>query len=111
MTSPQVWFHSCVALMYVVDAFLVCLTVLYCWRAMNRGGTWLDAVVIGGLLCAARRCAPADCTGLGTVAVLHVLEFQPGPRRKTGRDGARGGRGCTAWLLPMVEMSGGCHLI
>ncbi len=50
MTSPQLWFYSCVALTYIVDGFLVCFVVLYCWRAMQRGGSWVDAVVIGGLL-------------------------------------------------------------
>src|ERR1035437_1109145 len=50
LTSPQVWFHSCVALTYCVDSFLVCTVVLVLWRAMERGGEWRDAIVVGGLL-------------------------------------------------------------
>jgi 4-amino-4-deoxy-L-arabinose transferase-like glycosyltransferase len=37
VTSPQLWFHSAVALTYVVDALLVCLVVAWCWRARRRG--------------------------------------------------------------------------
>ncbi len=50
LTCPQVWFHSCVAVTYVVDAFLVCVTVWYAWYAMQQGGRWRDAVVIGLLV-------------------------------------------------------------
>src|SRR5207237_1548667 len=50
MTSPQLWFHSCVALTYTTDSFLVCLLVLCCWRAQRRECRWPDAVIIGGLL-------------------------------------------------------------
>jgi len=44
------WFHSCVALTYVVDSFLVCALALWLWRAVLRGGEWRDALVIGALL-------------------------------------------------------------
>src|ERR1039457_4707748 len=50
LTSPQVWFHSCVALTYCVDSFLVCTVVLALWRAMERGGGWPDAIMVGALL-------------------------------------------------------------
>ena len=50
LTSPQVWFHSCVALTYSVDSFLVCAMVLLLWRAMGGGGEWRDAIMVGALL-------------------------------------------------------------
>src|SRR6266478_6205376 len=50
LTSPLVWFHSCVALTYCVDSFLVCTVVLVLWRAMKRRGEWKDAMLIGSLL-------------------------------------------------------------
>ncbi len=50
LTSPQFWFHSEVALTYVVDACGICLTVWWCWRALQRGGTWGDAVGVGVLV-------------------------------------------------------------
>jgi hypothetical protein len=49
-TSPQTWFHGCVALTYVVDALLVCATVWWCWRIIQTGGAARDAVVLGVLL-------------------------------------------------------------
>jgi hypothetical protein len=50
LTSPQVWFHGCVALSYIVDSFLVCLVVLVLWRAMEQGGSWGYVLIIGALL-------------------------------------------------------------
>jgi len=50
LTSPQTWFHSCVALTYIVDSFLACAVVLALWWAMSRGGGWGGAVLIGALL-------------------------------------------------------------
>src|ERR1022692_1808718 len=50
LTSPQTWFHSCVALTYIVDSFLACAVVLALWWAMGRGGGWGGAVLIGALL-------------------------------------------------------------
>src|SRR6266478_6405702 len=46
MTSPQTWFHSCVALTYVLDAVLVCLAMLCCWRALRHGCRWSEALII-----------------------------------------------------------------
>lgn len=50
LTSPQVWFHSEIAVTYVVDATLVCLTVLLAWRTLETGGRWRDAVGLGAML-------------------------------------------------------------
>jgi hypothetical protein len=107
MTSPQVWFHSCVALMYVVDAFLVCLTVLYCWRAMNRGGTWANAVVIGAFFSLVAGVRQQTAPTLVPLLLYTFWNFDQARIAKLVTAALVAMVACAAWLLPMVEMSGG----
>lgn len=107
MTSPQTWFHSEVALSYVVDSVLVCVMVLWCWRAMRRGGAWGDAVMIGVLL------AVAGGVRQQTVPVLVPLvlyTFWQFDRQRVAKLVVAAlvatGLG-VAWFVPMVGMSGG----
>ena len=107
LTSPQVWFHSCVALTYCVDSFLVCTVVLVLWRAMERGGEWKDAVLVGVLLAVAGGVRPQSVPMLGPLVVFVFWRFK----------NARVGKliltavvtvGCgILWLAPMVQTSGG----
>jgi hypothetical protein len=107
LTSPQTWFHSCVALAYIVDAFLVCLIVLCCWRALRRGCRWADAVIIGVLLAIAGGVRPQTVPGLMPL-VAYTLWTASG-RRLAKLAVALGVCviGTLAWLAPMLRMSGG----
>ncbi len=107
MTSPQVWFHSCVALMYVVDGFLVCLAVLCCWRALRRACCWADAIMIGSLLAIIGGIRPQTVPGL---VPLVAYVFWRSPRQRLAKlAGALCvcASGTLVWLAPMVRMSGG----
>ncbi len=107
MTSPQVWFHSCVALMYVVDGFLVCLAVLCCWRALRHGCRWADAAMIGGVLAIIGGTRPQTVPGL---VPLVAYVFWRSPRGRLVRlAGALCVCACgtLVWLVSMVRMSGG----
>jgi hypothetical protein len=107
LTSPQVWFHSCVALTYVVDSFLVCAVVLVLWRAMKRGGGWNDAVVVGGLLAAVGGVREQSVLGLAPLVVVIFWRFERARATKlTVAVAVAVGLGAL-WFVPMVHMSGG----
>ena len=107
MTSPQVWFHSCVALTYVVDSFLVCLAVLCCWHARRQGCRWSNAIIIGGVLAIIGGVRPQTVPGLLPLAVYAV--WAAGDRRlaKLALVLCVCAVGTVAWLAPMIRMSGG----
>jgi len=107
MTSPQVWFHSCVALTYTTDSLLVCLLVLCCWQARRRRCRWPDAVIIGGLLAVIGGVRQQTAPGLVPL-VVWVL-WQAESRRLVKLAAAFGvcAVGTLAWLVPMIRMSGG----
>lgn len=107
MTSPQSWFHSCVALTYVVDAFLVCLIVWWCWRASQRGGGWWDAVVIGGALAMAGGVRQQTVPGLLPLVLYTFWKFRSQRAAKLAVAGAVAMLGASAWFVPMAAMSGG----
>ena len=107
MTSPQLWFYSCVALTYIVDGSLVCLVVLYCWRAMQRGGTWRDAVVIGGLLAVVGGVRQQTVPALVPLIVWLFWRFK---RPRFAKLAVAAGVALVMemmWFVPMVSMSGG----
>jgi len=107
MSSPLVWFHSCVALTYVVDGFLVCLTVLMCWRAMNCDGSLRDAVVIGILIAAVGGVRQQTVPALVPLIVFTFWNSRNARLAKLSAACATGVLLGLAWFLPMVEMSGG----
>lgn len=109
-TSPQVWFHSCVALTYVVDSFLICVTVLYCWRAMKRGGTWSDAVVIGALLAVVGGVRQQSVPSLGLLILFTFWRFENHRIWKLATAATTSVALAACWLVPMVRMSGGWPL-
>jgi hypothetical protein len=49
-TSLMTWFHSLIAMTYVVDAFYVTVFALLCWRARQQGVGWRDVTVLSALL-------------------------------------------------------------
>lgn len=107
MTSPQVWFHSCVALTYVVDGFLVCVMVLVCWRAMQRSGTWADAVVIGVLLALIGGVRQQTVPALAALIGFTFWRFKERRLAKLLL-GALVALGLgVAWFVSMVKTSGG----
>jgi hypothetical protein len=107
MTSPQTWFHSEVALTYVVDAVLVCVTVLWCWRAIRRGGTWGDAIVIGALLALAGGVRQQTAPALVPLVLYTFWQFDRQRVAKLVVAALVAIVVGIAWLLPMVQMSGG----
>lgn len=110
MTSPQTWFHSEVALTYVVDAFLVCVTVLWCWRAIRRGGTWGDVAGIGVLLAVAGGVRQQTVPALLPVVLFSFWNFE---RLRTAKLAVAAGVSLVlglVWFVPMMKMSGGLPL-
>jgi hypothetical protein len=107
LTSPVVWFHSCVALTYVVDAALVCATVLVCWRAMRRGGTWTDALVIGAMLAIVGGVRQQSAPGLGVLVLFAFWKFKEHRLLKLLAAAGMSLALVAAWFVPMVMMSGG----
>jgi hypothetical protein len=110
MTSPQTWFHSCVALTYIVDGFLVSVTVLACWRAVKRGAWWRDAVLIGALAGIVGGVRQQSVPGLVPIALFAL--WKAGDRRvlRVILAGAIAVAVGLAWFVPMIELSGGLNL-
>ncbi len=107
MTSPQMLFHSCVALTYVVDSFLVCVMVLWCWRAKARGGSWADAVGIGVLLAVSAGVRLQSLFLLCPAVALALWWFQPPRVGKILAGFTAAGVLTAVWFCAMVTMSGG----
>jgi Dolichyl-phosphate-mannose-protein mannosyltransferase len=107
MTSPQLWFYSCVALTYIVDGFLVSFVVLYCWRAMQRGGTWMDAVVIGGLLAVVGGVRQQTVPALVPLVVWLFWRFERPRLAKLAVAAVVSLVLEMMWFVPMVRLSGG----
>jgi len=109
MTSPQTWFHSEVALTYIVDALFVSLTVLICWRAMQRGGTWGDAVVIGAFLAVVGGVRQQSAPALLPVVLYTMWRFERDRLAKLAVVAAVALALGLAWFVPMVTMTGGLN--
>ena len=107
LTSPLVWFFSCVALTYVLDAFLVCVLVLWCWRAMRREVLWIDAIGLGAMLAVIGGVRQQSLFGLAPL-VLFTL-WQSKSRR--GSKMVIGSLACVipvaVWFSAMLAMTGG----
>ena len=110
MTSPQLWFYSCVALTYIVDGLLVCFLVLYCWRAMQRGGTWMDATLIGGLLAIVGGVRQQTVPALVPLVVWVFWRFERLRFAKLATAAGVSVALSMMWFAPMVSLSGGLPL-
>jgi hypothetical protein len=107
LTSPQTWFHSCVALTYIVDSFLVCAIVLVLWLAMRRGGGWWDAVVIGALLAVLAGVRQQSVPELVPLVLFGFWRFQRARAAKLAVAAVVAAGLGLLWFAPMVRMSGG----
>jgi hypothetical protein len=107
MTSPLVWFHSCVALTYVLEGFLVCVVVFVCWCAMQHGGTWGEAVLIGALLALLGGIRQQSVPVLGPLVLYTFWRFNRQRLAKLAVAAATALALGLAWFVPMVTMSGG----
>jgi hypothetical protein len=110
MTSPQIWFHSEVALTYVVDAFWVSLTAFWCWRTVVNGGSWRDVVIIGVLVAIVGGVRQQSVPPLAVLVAFCAWKFNTRRLLKllvtAGVALALG----LAWFVPMVSLSGGLPL-
>jgi hypothetical protein len=107
LTSPQVWFHSCVALTYCVDSFLVCTVVLVLWRAMERGGGWRDAIVVGALLALIGGVREQSVPALVPLVVFAFWRFERARLAKLATVSVVAVGLGILWFVPMVRTSGG----
>jgi hypothetical protein len=107
LTSPQIWFHSCVALTYIVDSFLVCAVVLVLWLAIQRGGRWWDAVAVGALLAVLGGVRQQSVLELAPLVLFGFWRFQRARAVKLAMTAIVAGGLGLLWFMPMVRMSGG----
>ena len=107
LTSPQPWFHSCVALTYCVDSFLVCAAVLLLWRAMASGGKWRDAIAVGALLAVIGGVRQQSALALLPLVVFVFWRFKRGREAKLALAAIVAIGLGVLWFVPMVRMSGG----
>jgi len=107
LTSPQFWFHSCVALTYIVDSFLVCAVVLELWLAMQRGGTWWDAVTVGALLAVVGGVRQQSVPELVPLVLFGFWRFQRARAAKLATAAIVAAGLGLLWFVPMVRTSGG----
>ena len=107
VTSPQLWFHSCVALTYVVDGFLVSCLVLVCWRAVRRGGTWADAVMMGVMLALMGGVRQQSVPAMIPLVVWTCWLFERSRWAKLVAVALISFGLGLAWFVPMVQLSGG----
>jgi hypothetical protein len=110
VTSPLLWFHGCVALMYTVDASFACLMVLVCWLAMRGGGTWFAALTIGTLMAVVGGVRQQTAVGLLPLVAYTFWRFHQQRAAKAGVAAMVAALLSTGWFLPMVYMSGGLAL-
>ena len=107
LTSPQMWFHSCVALTYIVDSFLVCAVVLVLWLAMERGGTWWDAVAVGALLAVLGGVRQQSVPELVPLVLFAFWRFRCARAAKLAVAAIVAAGLGLLWFVPMVRLSGG----
>ena len=107
MTSPLAWFYSCVALTYIVDGFLVSTVVLCCWRAMQRGGSWTDTVVIGVLLAITGGVRQQTVPALVPLVLWIFWRFERPRFAKLAVAAGVSIAVAMMWFIPMADLSGG----
>jgi hypothetical protein len=110
MTSPMIWFYSCVALTYMVDAFLVCVMVLWCWRAVQRGGAWGDAVGLGVLLAVMGGVRQQTVVAMVPLLAFVFWNFQTPRLGKAVAAAVVAAVVCAVWMNQMAHLSGGWGL-
>lgn len=107
LTSPLVWFHSCVALTYVLDGLLACSVVLVCWCALRRGGTWGGALLIGILLAVCGGVRQQSVPALAPVVLYNFWRFDRQRLAKLAVAAMTALALGLLWFVPMVKLTGG----
>jgi hypothetical protein len=106
-SNPLCWFQSEVALSTVLDGALITATVLVCWRAIQRGGSWRWVFAIATLFALQAGVRQPTTPWLCPIWLYTFWKF-PRPRRRKFVIGILvAGALCAAWFIPMVHMSGG----
>jgi hypothetical protein len=106
-TSPLCWFQSEVVFSTLLDSSLVVATILVCWRAVRRGGTWGWVLAVGTML-ALQAGVRQQTTPMLCPVWLYTFWKLPRPRwRKFAVGALVAGVLCAAWFVPMVQLSGG----
>jgi MFS family permease len=110
LTSPPLWFYSEVVLTYAVDSALVCVVVLICWRAIQRSGSWVAAVLIGTAWAVASGVRPQNLPMLLPVVAYSLWRLSQ-PRCVNILAGAgAAGVVMAGWAVPLVLSSGGWEM-
>jgi hypothetical protein len=107
MTSPVLWFHSCVALVYVVDAFLICLIVLIGWLAIQRSGPWKDVVALSILFSFLAGVRGQTAPAMVPCLLYAFWRFSPSRGTKFMVFGAVAAMLSTVWFASMLHLGGG----
>ncbi|HVM61146.1 MAG TPA: glycosyltransferase family 39 protein [Verrucomicrobiae bacterium] len=106
-SSPLCWFQSEVALTTIVDSALVTTTVLTCWRAARRGGSWAWVVAMAVMLSAVAGVRQQTAVVLCPLWLYSFGRFSSPRWPKLLAGALMVGLLCGAWFIPMVELSGG----
>ena len=101
------WFHSCVALTYVVDSVLVCALALWLWRAVLRGGEWRDALVIGALLAVIGGVREQTVISVAPLVLFTFWRFERARVAKLAAAMLVAVALGLVWFVPMLWTSGG----
>ncbi len=106
-TNPLCWFQSEVAFTTLPDCVLVMVTILACWGAIQRGGSWPWVFTMAMALALEAGIRQQTTPMLCPVWVYTFWRF-PRPRwRKFAVGALIVGLVCAAWFIPMVSLSGG----
>lgn len=102
LTSPNLWFHSEVALSYIVEAFFSTFVAYFCWRVSKGEPRYIWASVIAlGIAGGIRQNTIVFLLPLWLFSVKGV------PVRKVIASLGLLGLICFLWFVPMVFMTGG----
>jgi hypothetical protein len=105
-TSPLVWFHSCVALTYIVDALGVSVLALICFRALQRGG-WRETLGIGLVIGIIGGVRPQSLPGVLPLTLYVFWRLREQRIAKLTTAALVALAISAVWFVGMVMMSGG----
>jgi 4-amino-4-deoxy-L-arabinose transferase-like glycosyltransferase len=109
LSSPMIWFYSSVALTYVVDAFLVTVVVLICWRCRERNVPWSFVVAIGVLMAVIGGIRQQSVPGLLPLVGLTICSAVDRRGLKLVLVAIIWAGLSALWLAAMLKMTGGWH--
>jgi hypothetical protein len=102
LSSPSIWFHGEVSLIYIVEACFSTFIALFCWRILNGKETYLWISVIAlGVAGGFRQDIPVFLFPVWLFSVRNL------PPRKIVVSLGLLVAICLLWFIPMVRMTGG----